>query len=515
MFKYNEEYGELETLKDTLQQKVKERTTELEEKNKLIERNAHEKTMFFINLSHEIKTPLTLAENYLEQCIKEFGENKSLMIVKQNIQKMHRDILAYMNVENIERGGASYQEQVTISLSKFLEEKINLFVGYATHKGIELNYTIGQDVYVKTNPKGIEQVIDNLIENAIKYTPEHGKITVSLEANETKARFSVQNSGVLIPAGQLKHLFEPFHQLSNEKQNIQGVGMGLYIVKKILDETDGHIEVNSSQELGVIFTVTFPLGVKNEAIGLSVSNTTTPVINPTIPKATDSPYEIDKPCLLLVEDNNELLGFLVNELRGHYNIFVADNGLSAIRRLEKIPVPELIISDIMMDIMDGYELLEKTLANEKFAHIPFIFLTAKNTPQEKITGLDSGALDFISKPFSIDEVKTKVKTIIAQKSRISEAAIREIKKQFSEENQSGAKQRNEKIFNDNVDKYKLSAREKDVIEKLREGLTYKEIGEKLFISERTVVNHIQSIYSKTGVNSQISMLNKVYSLNGE
>jgi len=299
--------------------------------------------------------------------------------------------------------------------------------------------------------------------------------------------------------------------LSNEKQNIQGVGMGLYIVKKILDSTGGQIEVDSSKELGVIFTVTFPLGIKDEAIDLSVNSTTTPVINPTIPKATDSPYETDKPSLLVVEDNNELLSYLVDALSQNYNVFVADNGQSAIRRLEKIPIPELIISDVMMEPMDGYELLETTLANEKFAHIPFIFLTAKNTSQEKISGLGLGALDFISKPFSIDELKIKIKTVIDLKGRISEATIRDMKKQLSYANLAGTKQKNDEIFNANAVKYGLTAREKEVIMQIQQGLTYEEIGKKLYITRNTVLRHVQHCFDKTATNSKIDLLNKVFS----
>jgi len=474
----------------------------------LLEKNANEKTMFFINLSHEIKTPLTLAENYLEKYIQEKGEDEKLLIIRQNIQKMRRDILDYLNVENIERGNASYKDLATVPLSKLLQEKINLFAGYTRNKGVALDYDIYPDVFVQTNLKGIDQVLNNLLENAAKYTPEGEKINICLKTEKSKAKLIVQNGGAVISPEQLSHLFDPFYQLSNEKQNAQGIGMGLFIVKKVLDSTGGQIEVDSSKELGVIFTITFPMGTKDEATDLpAVINTIMPTIGPTIPKATDSQYEMDKPCLMLVEDNNELLNYLVGELRGHYNVFVADNGLTAINRLEKIPVPELIISDIMMDTMDGYELLE----NEKFSHIPFIFLTAKNTSQEKILGLGSGALDFITKPFSIDELRMKIKTVISQKARISDAAIREIKKRFTDDYHIRIKQKNDEIFNVNTLKYNITAREREVILHIQKGLTNKKIGEQLHIAENTVTTHLQNIYEKTGTSSKIELLNRMFS----
>jgi DNA-binding NarL/FixJ family response regulator len=161
--------------------------------------------------------------------------------------------------------------------------------------------------------------------------------------------------------------------------------------------------------------------------------------------------------------------------------------------------------------MDGYELLEKTLADERFAHIPFIFLTAKNTSEEKISGLDMGALDFITKPFSISELKMKIKTIISQKERISEAAIREIKKQFTDAQHLSKKQKNEEIFDINALKYNLTAREKEVITYIRQGLKYEKIGEILHISERTVTRHVQNIYNKTDSTTKIALIDKMFS----
>jgi DNA-binding NarL/FixJ family response regulator len=251
--------------------------------------------------------------------------------------------------------------------------------------------------------------------------------------------------------------------------------------------------------------------LERETIEPLANTTVAPNIMAVMPKAVDSAYSVNKPCLLVVEDQNELLSYLVGELHDNYNVFVADNGLTAIERLGTMPVPELIISDIMMDKMDGYELLEKTIADERFAHIPFIFLTAKNTSEEKISGLESGALDFITKPFSIVELKMKVKTIISQKARISEAAIRELKKQFTDTHLSNKRQKNEEIFNINALKFGLTAREKELVAYIRKGLKYETIGEILHISERTVTRHVQNIYVKTGSTTKIDLIDKMFS----
>jgi two-component system, sensor histidine kinase ChiS len=484
------------------------------EKNRLqqvrLEKTNEQKSMFFINLSHEIKTPLTLVENFLEKYIERKGEDEELLVMRQNILKMRRDIVEYLNFENLERGKISYEQTQVLLLSKFLEEKIRLFVPYAGNKGIMLHNNIEPGILAQVNVQGIDQILNNLLENAVKYTPEQGEINVSLKKEITGIKLTIQNSGTEIAANQVSHLFEPFYQLSNEKQNIQGMGMGLYIVKKILEHMGGDIQVNSSKEIGVVFSVIFPLGQEYDPVTLSSPGSFRPITGAIMRKAKDSAYSVQKACLLVVEDHNDLLSYLVGELCENYNVFIADNGLTAIGRLENIPVPELIISDIMMDKMDGYELLAHTLADEKFAHVPFIFLTAKDTPGEKISGLNRGALDFITKPFSIEELKIKIKTIIEQKKRISKAAIRDTKKQFNDEHHVNTKQKSLDIFNTNILYYRLSSREKEIILYLKEGLAYEKIAEKLHISRHTVNRHVQNIYEKTGVNSKAGLIDKLF-----
>jgi two-component system, sensor histidine kinase ChiS len=475
----------------------------------LLKKKSNQKSMFFINLSHQIRPPLTLAGNYIEKYIDRKGEDKELVMIRQYIQIMRRDILGYLDFEKFERGIFIDDKPEVFLMGELLEEKITIFKCYADHKNIILNYNIESDVYIKANPKGAGQVLNNILENAVLYTPEHGEINVNLKNEEDVVKLIVQNSGTGIPPVQIGHLFEPFYQLPGEKQNIHGIGMGLYIVKKILDNTGGQIEVNSSKESGTVFTITFPEGTKGEVTPLQVSSTITPVITKITSKVSDSAYSVKKPCLLIVEDQNDLLGYLVDELSTDYNIFVADNGLTAVNRLETIPVPELIISDIMMDQMDGNELLEKTRADERFAHIPFIFLTAKDTIEEKISGLASGALDVVAQPFSMGELKMKIKTIICQKERISEAAFRQAKKQFTDGLLIKRKQEDDEMLNENAIKYNLTVRERELITYIRQGLIYEEIGEKLHISRNTVIRHMQNMYRKIGVSSKLELIDKL------
>jgi two-component system, sensor histidine kinase ChiS len=476
----------------------------------LLKRLNYQKSMFFINLSHEIKTPLTLVENYLEKYIKLKGEDEELIIMRRNIQKMRRDILEYLNLENLERGQVSYDKMETLLLSKFLAEKLDFFVAYAENKDIALCSDIHSGIYVNVNLQGIDQVTNNLLENAVKYTPKSQKIYINLKKEGNHAKLIIQNSGTEIPANQIQHLFEPFYQLSHEKLNAQGIGMGLYIVKKILESTNGQIQVTSSKELGVVFTVLLQLS--SERTIVAAPTNTPPVLSTPTPatKAVDSSYLTNRPSILVVEDNNDFLRFLAEQLADSYNIYVACNGVVAIEKLENMPLPELIVSDIMMDKMNGYELLDQTINDERFAHIPFIFITAKDELKEKATSLNKGALDFITKPFMMDELKMKIKAIIDQKKRISAAAIRDMKKEFNGDYHLGSKQRQDDLFNTNALNYNLTDREKEIVLHMKEGMDYEKIAEVLHISKHTVNRHVQNIYEKTCANSKTALFNRLF-----
>jgi signal transduction histidine kinase/DNA-binding NarL/FixJ family response regulator len=478
----------------------------------LLEKLNDQKSMFFINLSHEIKTPLTLVENYLEKYIQRKGEDEELLIMRYNVQKMHRDILDYLNFENLERGRVSYSKTDVLLLNKFLEEKIEIFTPYAEKGELKLEFDIEPDILVHVNLQGIDQVLNNLLENAVKYTPRQGIINVSLKKDSNIAKIVIQNSGTEIAADQIPHLFEPFYQLAHPKLNKQGMGMGLYIVKQILDSMGSHIEVFSSKELGVIFSVSIPVILNPGSISTEKQKHTAPKLSLSSlsSKAADSTYLPNRPCLLLVEDNIELLQYLAEQLGDSYNVYVAINGEVALQRLETIPIPDLIISDIMMDTMNGHELLEKTLADERWTHIPFIFLTAKDDKETKMQSLAMGAIDFIAKPFLIQEVKLKIKTFREQIQRISAASIRDIKKQYSDVYLTNIKQNQEKLFETNAAHHSLTTREKEIILHLKQGMEYETIANQLHISKHTVNRHVQNIYEKVGVNSKAALIDKLF-----
>jgi len=504
---------ELQEYSNKLEEKVRLRTNQLEEANK-------EKTNFFINIAHETKTPLTLISNYLNKFINKYGFFKEIGIIKQNIDKLYHDMINYLDAEKLEHSQMFYNHNQIFNISDLLKNKILLFKEIAKKKNISIKSDIEKEVYIKADPEAIDRIINNLIDNAIKYTFDKGNIHVELKTSDGLIIIKIKDTGIGISEKEKNNIFLPFHQISNPKRNIQGIGMGLFIVKKIIDSLDGVIEIlNNTENIfkeenlnkGSIFIIKlkkYSLKKEDEVKNIYTNEPIDNISYSYSKDITDSEYIKGRNNILLVEDNPDMLVYLKEELSQDHNIFLANNGKSAIDKLNIVNNIDLIISDIMMDGMNGYEFLEKVYSDENFSHIPFIFLTAKTTENEKIKGLSIGAVDYICKPFSISEINTKIKSILdikkRQKNTIIDEAILLLKKGMN-----NPEQKDEKwlIFEKNAKGKKLTKREKEILIQLSNGLEYKEIAAKLKISYKTVDTHVQNLYKKTGLHNKIELIN--------
>jgi signal transduction histidine kinase/DNA-binding NarL/FixJ family response regulator len=515
--KFNREYEELIILKNSLEQKILERTAELskakkeiEDAKERIEIISSERTDFFINLAHETKTPLTIISNYLERYIKKHGLNEEIEIVKKNIDMLCKDMVDFMDLEKLIKGTFSYENNQITDFSKLLNDRICLFKEYVNEKNIGFSFDIACGLFVKADPKLIDRIIYNLLENAVKYTPTGGKINILLSGKNNEIIFKVSDTGVGISETKLTHIFEPYYQISHKKLNIQGMGMGLYVVKRSIELINGSIIVESDENKGSTFLVKLPLCIAAEnekIISFSPSISAVPTGN-IIEKEIDP----EKNSILIVEDNIDMLNYLIEELTTDYNIHPAKNGLDAIKKMMTISIPDLIISDIMMDQMDGEEFFNKISSNSNYRNIPFIFLTAKSQQDEKIKMLQSGAIDYISKPFSISELKARIKTIIEnsekQKKEGLKQAIDVITKKITDPEKSAPAQ--QQIFEEKCKQYVLTERQKEIAVLIAEGLEYKEIADKLSISHRTVTNHVENLFDKLDIHNKVDLINLLF-----
>ncbi len=489
----------------TLQQEVAKRTNDLEKINE-------QRTNTFVNLAHETKTPLTLITNYLDEYLHKNEESEELLVVKRSIDKLTSDIVNFFDVEKFNKGLVVYNHHLIADASSIVREAIELFEPYANKKKVKLSASIENNILVQADPSAINRVVNNLIENAIKFSDEEATILIKLYKDNKLFNFVVQDFGAGIPTEYQKQIFEPYFQITSKKANGQGMGLGLPIVKKIIDELNGTIAIKSKGKLekGTEFTVTLPIYQKKSSE--EISKPDIPSYFSSTPVALEiecKPYNDKEKTILVVEDNISMANYLSKKLCENYNVYTALNGNDALKQLKDLSVlPDLIISDVMMDKMDGYAFAKIISSNSSYGHIPFIFITAKSAPNDKYEGLRLGAIDYVRKPFMIQELLHKIESILAvtakQKQSIINTAFASLTRNDIR-NSAGAMH----SFDENCQIYNLSSREKEVAELICRGLKYKDIAETLFIAERTVTKHAQNIFEKVEVRNKVELCNKL------
>ncbi|UZS00006.1 ATP-binding protein [Chondrinema litorale] len=507
---YREHKEFLEKSNEELKLMVKEKTEELR-------KTLDQKTNTLINLAHELKSPLTLALIYMEQYEAKYGTSKEFDVMKKNIKKIARDVINFFDLEKFNKGIDVYNHQQVSSATEILNSTIELFLPMAAKKGIKILDCIEDELFISIDPSAFQRVINNLIENAIRYSYEDSEIEVLLKAENHEVIFSVKDHGIGIRRYDLKNIFKPYFQLNTRKRNNEGMGMGLSIVKQIVKSVDGEIKVESEQGEGATFSICF---YRHSFQGgeYHAASPTKNIISVDVdkPEVKDIVYDDDRPSILIVEDNLELLNFMSNKLSEFYNVYVATNGAMALEKLDTNISVDLIISDIMMDVIDGYELYKYVAGAKRYRHIPFIFLTAKSDENTKLNGLKMGAIDYIEKPFKIDEVNQKIKSILNTFDKQRNALINQVYKSINSNNKAD----NEKLdwreikennFNDNCEKFGFTAREKEIAKDIISGKTYKTIADKLCIADATVKKHVANLYNKAEVKSKYQLIKKMES----
>jgi signal transduction histidine kinase/DNA-binding NarL/FixJ family response regulator len=489
-----------------------EQATEESKIMELEQKANEEKTNTFINLVHETKTPLTLINNYLGEYIRKHGESAEMTIIKTNVQRLTTDIVNFFDIERFNKGFGIYEHGQVINFSDLLSSKVAVFKSFASEKGIEIRQKIEDDCLVMANEGAIDRVINNLLENAIKFTPENGQIAVSLYKENGNLVFSVSDNGIGIPSHYHQKIFEPYFQLGRTKKSNEGMGMGLSIVKKIIDDIKGKIELHSDLNLGTKITVTLT-SLVNAEMKPSITAIQSKGVNlPSLSPMVQDNLSGHTNSIMIVEDNVKMLNYLAETLKSKYNVYVAGHGKEALEKLNSITQLDLIISDVMMDTMDGFEFCKTLSMNEKYSHIPYIFLTAKTTQQDKIKGLGLGAIDYIEKPFLIDHLVSKIDSILANIKKQHSAIINKAYKSIlSDQEIVNAHPINtlDNSLEKRAKKYGLTSREIEIVGLIIQGIPYKIIGQTLNISEKTVARHVSNIFSKVSVSNKIELINKL------
>lgn len=377
----------------------------------------HLKTQFFSNITHEFRTPLTLIQGPAEELIQRTqnpGDKQLLHIIKNNAQRLLQLINQLLDLSKLDAQLLTLDEN-TIQLGSWLRALISQFASVAQNRNIVFKWQIIEPMPdVVADEKKLEAVLTNLISNALKFTPEKGTVAIQAEWNNDLFTFRVSDTGPGIAAADLPQIFNRFYQVQHPSSHISGgTGIGLTLVKEYTELMKGKIQVESTVGKGSVFTVLLPL---------QVSGSSSIPENETFDGDEVQPYHAEMtsrgaPLVLLVEDNDEIRLLLKTSLGNNYRFAEAANGKEGLEKAITL-IPDLIISDLMMPEMDGLELCTQVKADIRTQHIPFIMLTARAGEENKLSGLKTGADDYLVKPFNRDELNAKAHNLLQLKENI-------------------------------------------------------------------------------------------------
>ena len=377
------------------------------------------KLRFFTDISHELRTPLTLIASPIEEAIDNeklsMGGRENLLIAKKNTDRMLRlinQLLDFRKIQNNKMKLCIEQTDI-VTLSKRIFEN---FSGMAHQREIDFHFICSYDSYMLyMDIDKLEKIMFNLLSNAFKYTPNGKSIDFILEFEKDTLLLKIKDEGHGIELQKIELLFKRFETLGPTDSNLSS-GIGLSLVKELVEMLHGSIKVESKLGQGSVFSVSLIgrydsfASDKNADFILNDNKAETPISS-----EINKDDEITKDTtILIVEDNEELRHFIVNILRKNYHVIEAENGQIGFEKI-KAEIPDMIISDIMMPYMDGIELLKEIKANHNISHIPFILLSAKAELDDRIKGLEYGADDYITKPFSSGYLHARISSILKQR----------------------------------------------------------------------------------------------------
>ena len=401
------------------------------------------KSVFFTNISHEFRTPLTLIKGNADGLLEEYSDNpktrERLNMIRQNSDLLLKLISQLMDLAKLESGGLTVNKTES-DLNLFLSSLVNSFSSLAIQKNIELTVKLPSNRYLVLFDKDkLETILINLVSNALKFTPSGGSVNVTAMTlakdaspnEEAVLNILIRDTGIGIPRDLQTKVFERFFQVS-ESHKEYGTGVGLALVKELTEMMGGTITLTSEPDEGSEFRLAMPISILNlledSAIVSPPAITVLPEVELIV--STNGNGQPEKPKLLVVEDNADLRKFIISSLGTDYDFLEAADGKQGLE-VTLNEIPELIITDVMMPEMDGIDMTEKIKKDIRTCHIPIIVLTAKASEESKLAGLNSGADDYLTKPFNKNELVLKVRNAIASRARVREKMRLEMLREVS------------------------------------------------------------------------------------
>lgn len=423
----------------------------MERQNEMLRDNAQKlkeydalKTSFFTNISHELRTPLTLILGPLTKLAAheknpDLSEEYQLML--RNARRLLELINQLLELSKLQKGFMKLQVRQG-SLNAFTKRIVNAFESYSAETAIHLSYSgISDDFSAWFDADKIEKILVNLVTNAFKFTSRNGKIAVSLGISGQRAVFVVSDTGTGIDPQHLPHIFDPFFQGERDiNRRFEGTGIGLALVKELIDLHHGNIEVSSRPGEGTTFTFSFPVDADSYQAAetdnrLHLEEETKTLTIPA-PEVSQLPKAIEKTeenlLVLIVDDHADMRYFIRKNLPPDFSTLEAENGLKGFEMAAE-SIPDVIVADVMMPVVDGLEMVKKLKNDERTSHIPVIMLTARAGDESKIEGLCTRADDYLTKPFNPDELNIRLQNLIENRRIVREKYQRFITVEPTEE----------------------------------------------------------------------------------
>lgn len=382
------------------------------------------KSRFFTNISHEFRTPLSLIIGPLEKKLTEArgeSEKEGLNLMHRNARRLQNLINQLLDLSRIESGSMDLHLEER-DLGETLRFIGSSFSSLAERKGIFYRQDIINSFIGCYDRDKLEKIINNLLSNAFKFTPEGGLVNFKTTLADGILTIEVKDSGIGIPEDQHDNIFNRFYQIDDSTvRSSEGSGIGLALTKELAELHRGNLSVASSEGIGSIFTVVIPV-TRESFAGLPVKepinteNNYYPSGDLALPVQAINDDE-SKPLVLIAEDNEDMQRFIVELLRDHYRTLSIVNGMEAYEQAQSV-VPDLVVSDWMMPGMDGLTLCEKLKTTDATSHIPVLMLTARADQSSKLEGLETGADDYLTKPFDNQELLIRIHNLIEQRKKL-------------------------------------------------------------------------------------------------
>lgn len=488
-----------------LEKSVNERTQELAQEKYKVEQLLEKKNDEFANVSHEFRTPLTLILGPVQRLFSQASSNNDvsqLNIIQRNGYRLLRMVDQMLNMETFRVKSITQREPQNFAQIIWLA--IEAFQHIAADKNITLKAEKIEKIYFEFTVDAFDKIVLNLISNAVKYTGNGGAVNIeSYRTDNNELCVIVSDSGIGIPAEQQSSIFERFTRVINsDNEQVIGAGIGLALVKELVEAHRGRVELTSLLGKGTQFMIYLPIinetklevskvRANEELVAMELMSISS---QETSSEENDKAFENDdsKDSVLVIEDNSDMRGYIRECIKQNYHVLTAKNGEEGVE-LALQHVPDIIISDIMMPKLDGYQVTKQLRNNEVTNHIPIILLTAKGDLESRLKGWREKADEYLTKPFSVEELLLRIKSLLD---------IRNIlKKRFAENafEDSPVDSTTEESNSQDEEQQKFLASFNAILENIyTDGdVKVKDVAEEIAMSERQFYRKLKSVVDLT------------------